>query len=113
MRIVSAVVENVVFKNAAVNASKAVEKGNSLSEFFKLEKSFPPLISQMASVGEETGKLDEVLEKVAHYYDGEVDHMVKGLSAALEPIILILLGGMVGVLIISIITPIYKITSAL
>lgn len=113
LKIVSAVVGNKVMKEACMGAAKAVEKGNSLSDFFKHEKVFPPLISQMASVGEETGQLDSVLEKVAVYYDGEIDHLVKGLSAALEPLILILLGSMVGVLIISIITPIYKITTAL
>jgi len=67
----------------------------------------------MVSVGEETGKMDEVLEKLADYFDGEVDSLIKGFSAAVEPLILILLGSMVGLLIISIITPIYKITSAI
>ena len=67
----------------------------------------------MASVGEETGQLDEVLERVADYFNGEVDHAVEGLSAALEPIILIILGSMVGLLIVSVITPIYKLTTSL
>ena len=57
--------------------------------------------------------MDEVLERVSSYYTGEVDLLVKNLSVALEPIILVMLGSMVGFLIISIITPIYKITSAL
>ena len=74
---------------------------------------FPPLIGQMASVGEETGKLDEMLTQVANFYDSETDHAVKGLSAALEPLILLMLGGMVAVLIISIIVPIYRITSSI
>ncbi|HSX39816.1 MAG TPA: type II secretion system F family protein [Candidatus Saccharimonadales bacterium] len=113
LKIVSAVVVNKQFKDSALQAALNVEKGNSLSDFFKHEKNFPPLIAQMASVGEETGQLNVTLDKVAEYYDSEVDHSVKGLSAALEPIILILLGGMVGVLIISIIVPIYKITSAI
>lgn len=113
LNIVASVVESDAFKKASEESAKQVEKGNSLSSYFKSNPVFPPVVSQMASVGEETGKMDEVLDRVANYYDGEVDHMVKGLSSALEPIILVMLGAMVGFLIISIITPIYKITSAI
>jgi type IV pilus assembly protein PilC len=100
-------------KEATITAAREVEKGNSLSAFFRTDPSFPPLLGQMSTVGEETGQMDQVLERVADYYAGEVDHLVKGLSAALEPLILVMLGGMVGFLIVSIITPIYKITNAL
>lgn len=113
LNIVSKVVTNPKYKEAALSAATAIEKGNSLSEYMKADRSFPPLISQMASVGEETGQLDEVLGRVADFFASETDHAVKGLSAALEPVILILLGGMVGVLIVSIIVPIYKITSSI
>ncbi|RJR26325.1 type II secretion system F family protein [candidate division WWE3 bacterium] len=113
LNIVSSVVSSHAFQVAAQDAARQVEKGNPLSNFFKGNTIFPPVVGQMASVGEETGKMDEVLDRVANYYDGEVDHLIKGLSAALEPIILVMLGAMVGFLIISIITPIYKITSAI
>lgn len=113
LKIVSEVLGNKVFREAALEAAARVEKGNPLSEYFRLNKNFPPMFSQMASVGEETGGLDNALQKVSEYFSTEVDHAVKGLSAALEPLILIMLGGMVGLLIISIITPIYKITSSL
>lgn len=113
LSIVSTVMTSITFRRAIQEAARQVEKGNSLSSYFRNSKLFPPILGQMASVGEETGKMDEVLERVAVYYEGEVDHMVKGLSAALEPIILILLGTMVGFLIVSIITPIYKITSSI
>lgn len=112
--IVSKVVSNTAYKLSCVQAAKRIEKGGTLSEYFKLNKAiFPPIIGQMAVVGEETGQLEMSFSKLADYFDGEVSHAVRGLSAALEPIILILLGGMVGILIISIIVPIYKITSAL
>jgi type IV pilus assembly protein PilC len=104
---------NKDYRDAAFEAAVAVEKGNALSEYVKSTNVFPPLLGQMVSVGEETGQLDEVLDRVANYLEGEVDHSVKGLSAALEPVILLMLGGMVGFLIISIITPIYKITSSI
>ncbi|OGC68682.1 hypothetical protein A2415_01880 [candidate division WWE3 bacterium RIFOXYC1_FULL_39_7] len=113
LNIVSSVVTSHTYQKAALEAAKQVEKGNPLSAYFKGNPIFPPVVGQMASVGEETGKMDEVLDRVANYYDGELDHLIKGLSSALEPIILVMLGTMVGFLIISIITPIYKITSAI
>ncbi|OGC57560.1 hypothetical protein A2976_00920 [candidate division WWE3 bacterium RIFCSPLOWO2_01_FULL_41_9] len=113
LKIVSGVVGSHQYKQGALDAAQVVEKGGSLSDYFKQNKNFPSLLGQMVSVGEETGQLDAVLDKVAGYFAGEVDNAVAGLSAALEPIILILLGSMVGLLIISIITPIYKITTAI
>jgi len=112
LSIVSDVVKNRYYKSASLEAARMVEKGNILSDYMRSNTIFPPLLGQMTKVGEETGKMDEVLDRVAVYFEGEVDHMVSGLSAALEPVILIMLGGMVGFLIVSIITPIYKITSA-
>lgn len=113
LNIVSTIMSSHSLKIAVIDASKQVEKGNSLSSYFKTSKHFPSLLSQMAGVGEETGKMDEVLERVALYYEGEVDNLVKGLSAALEPLILVMLGIMVGFLIVSIITPIYKIMTSI
>lgn len=113
LNIVTKVVINPEYKRGIQQAALTVEKGGLLSGYLKSNKVFPPLLGQMASVGEETGRLDEVFERVGNYFATETDHAVKGLSSALEPVILILLGGMVGLLIVSIITPIYKITSAL
>ena len=113
LNIVSAVVGSSTMRQATLDAATYVEKGNSLSDFFRGNKAFPPLLGQMASVGEETGKMDEVLGRVADYYGGETSATIENLSAALEPIILLLLGSMVGVLIFSIITPIYKITTSI
>ena len=113
LNIVAGVMRNKNFREAAFEAAVAVEKGNALSEYVKSNPVFPALLGQMVSVGEETGQLDEVLDRVANYLEGEVDHSVKGLSSALEPVILLMLGTMVGFLIVSIITPIYKITSSI
>jgi len=113
LNIVSEVVTNSAYKNAAKEAASQIERGTELSEYFKSNSVFPPLVSQMAGVGQETGKMDEVLDKISKYFKSELDHLIRGLSAALEPIILVVLGVMVGFLIVSIITPIYKITSAL
>ena len=113
LNIVSITMSSAGLKRAIQEAARQVEKGNSLSSYFKTNTEFPPLLGQMAGVGEETGKTDEVLERVAVYYEGEVNNLVKGLSSALEPVILVMLGGMVGFLVISVITPIYKLTSSI
>lgn len=113
LNIVAVTMSSMQLKRSIREAAKQVEKGNSLSSYFKSDSSFPNLLGQMSGVGEETGKMDEVLERVAIYYEGEVDNLVKGLSSALEPIILVMLGTMVGFLIVSIITPIYKLTSSI
>lgn len=92
-------------------ASKAVEKGIPLGVALSRTEIFPPILPQMVSVGEETGKLDEVLGKVSVFFEQEADAAVKGLTTAIEPIIMIILGVGVGFLMISIITPIYNLTS--
>lgn len=113
LHIVSDVSTNTKIRKTAIEAASSVEKGNALSDYLRQSDIFPPLIAQMASVGEETGQVDELMAQVAQFYDNETEHAVKGLSAALEPIILIVLGAGVGLLIVSIITPIYKITSSI
>ncbi|MCH7541817.1 type II secretion system F family protein [Patescibacteria group bacterium] len=101
-----------VHRVALERVATLVEKGTTLSKALEKEESFPPIISQMANVGEETGKMDEVLSKVSIYFEQEVDQQVKNLTTALEPIIMIILGVMVGALMVSIVLPIYSITSA-
>jgi len=92
-------------------ASKEVEKGLPLATALARTEIFPPILPEMIAVGEETGKLDEVLGKVSSYFEQEADAAVKGLTTAIEPIIMIILGVGVGFLMISIIMPIYNLTS--
>lgn len=92
-------------------ASKEVEKGLPLATALARTEIFPPILPEMIAVGEETGKLDEVLGKVSAYFEQEADVAVKGLTTAIEPIIMIILGVGVGFLMISIIMPIYNLTS--
>ena len=91
-----------------------VEKGFPVTfAFSKHPEAFPFILSQMVAVGEETGKMDEVLEKVSHVFEVESDQKVKALSSAVEPIILIILGIGVAFIVVSIVMPIYNLTSAL
>lgn len=111
LEISAAAVNNVLYKDAILNAEKQVEKGVPLSVPIRKDPNFDPLLSQMIAVGEETGKMDEVLTKVAGFFESQAAGLVKNLSTALEPIILVVLGLMVGLLVLSIISPIYQLTT--
>lgn len=102
---------NVLFRTAIEEISKKVEKGFPLGDTFAQHKEFPPIVSQMMKVGEETGKLDDTLLKLSKYFETESDNLVRGLTAAIEPIIMVVLGVGVGFIVISVITPIYSLTS--
>lgn len=102
---------NVLFRNAIVDISKKVERGFPLGETFSQYPVFPPIVSQMMKVGEETGKLDDTLLKLSRYFQSESENLVKGLTTAIEPIIMVILGVGVGFIVISVITPIYNLTS--
>jgi len=102
---------NVLFRNAIIEISKKVERGFPLGDTFAQYPVFPPIVSQMMKVGEETGKLDDTLLKLSKYFASESENLVKGLTTAIEPIIMVFLGVGVGFIVISVITPIYNLTS--
>ncbi len=108
--IVSDLTDNPVFKNALKDAYAGVEKGLLFSSLLNLSV-FPKIVSQMIKVGEETGKLDEIFFKLAEYFESESDHTIKNLTVAIEPIVLVILGIGVAFLVISIILPIYQLTT--
>jgi type IV pilus assembly protein PilC len=102
---------NINYKNAIVGISKQVEKGVTIGDAMGYYSLFPPLLIQLVKIGEQTGKIDETLTKASEYFEREVDGAVKGLTTAMEPFIMIVLGVGVAFLIISIITPIYSLIS--
>lgn len=112
INITSSAINNRIISSALQDVSKSVEKGFPLAySFAKHPEAFPFILSQMIAVGEETGKIDEVLGKVSHVFEVESEQQVKSLTVALEPTILIILGIGVAFLIISIILPIYNLTT--
>ncbi len=111
LRIVSEAMESVNYRDALDEAAKKVEKGIPLSQALSVNEVFPPILYQMTSVGEETGKLDEILLKLSVYFETESEQAVKNLTTALEPAIMIVLGLGVGVMVVAIIMPIYSLTS--
>lgn len=111
LRILRNSLDNVLYREAIDEISKKVEKGFPLGDSFAARGEFPPIVSQMIKVGEETGKLDETLRKLSDYFASESEHLVKGLTTAVEPIVMVVLGVGVGFIVISVITPIYNLTS--
>ncbi len=101
-------IDNVVLEDATAKVKKEVEAGNSFGGVLTKLSVFPKMASQMISIGESTGNLDKMLGRVADFYEEEVEIKVKGLSKLIEPVILIVLGGIVGGLLISMYLPIFK-----
>lgn len=102
---------NVRLREGINFVSKQVEKGQSLAKPLRENAVFPSLVSEMMAVGEETGKMEEVLTKLSEYFEGRAEQSSRNLATALEPIIMIFLGVGVGFLIITLILPIYSLTS--
>jgi type IV pilus assembly protein PilC len=108
LRITSTTSGNVILEASVMQARQLVSEGKSLTESFRETGQFPFMLTQMVSVGEATGTLDEMLTKLADFYDEEVDNAVSALLSILEPILMIVVGGMVGALIVSMYLPIFS-----
>lgn len=108
LRITSTTAGNVIIESAIFESRRLVAEGKSLTDAFKESGHFPFMMTQMVSVGEATGTLDEMLTKLADFYDEEVDASVTSLLSILEPVLLIFVGGMVGSLVISMYLPIFS-----
>lgn len=112
LNITAGVVNNTLVSDSLKDVAKQVEKGFPIAfAFGRHPEAFPFILSQMIAVGEETGKMDDVLTKISHIFEVESDEKVKGLTAAIEPIVMIILGLGVGFLVIAVILPIYNLTS--
>ena len=98
---------NRVIEEAINNSQKSIKEGGRISDPLKKSGIFPPMVIQMISVGEETGSLDNMLTKIADFYDTEVDTAVKGLTSMLEPIIMIVLGVVIGTIVIAMFMPMF------
>jgi len=109
--IVESVTSNAIFKKVLRDSHQGVERGLPFSTLLNVPI-FPRIVGQMIKVGEETGKVDEIFFRLSDYFETESDHMVKNLTVAIEPIILVVLGIGVAFLVISIILPIYKLTTS-
>lgn len=109
LSIVESVVENKVIAEVVNKSHTALENGQSLIEPMRKHWAFPPLITQMIAIGEETGSLDLMLGKVADFYEKEVEVSTDRLKAILEPLLIVLLAGLVGVIVSALMIPMFEI----
>lgn len=112
LNIVGEAVDNSIYQDAIAQSAKQVERGFPLALPIIQNKDFPPILGQMVKTGEQTGKLDEILMRMANFFETESEQAVKGLTTAIEPIIMVILGIAVAFMILSIIMPIYQLTSS-
>jgi type II secretory pathway component PulF len=113
LKIASDVVDNSVYKKILLDAAESVRGGNTISASLARFEDIPPLVTQMIKIGEETGKLDFILNKVSAYYRQEVDNILNNLVSLIEPILIISLGIGVAVIVAAIFVPLYGITSSI
>ena len=105
---VAGAVGNAVYFDATKNIQREVSTGNSLTVSMQNTEVFPSMVIQMVSIGEEAGSLDAMLSKVADFYEAEVDDAVEALSSLMEPIIMVVLGTLIGGMVIAMYLPIFK-----
>jgi type IV pilus assembly protein PilC len=109
------VLQNHYFKDVVSKVTEKVQVGESLSSSFDLfgKDVYPLFLSEMLLVGEETGKMSEMLDNIANYYEGEVDQKTKDLSTIIEPFLMVLIGIAVGVFAVAMMLPTYSLVDAI
>lgn len=113
LKITASTAGNLVIEKSVMDVRRQVSEGRSLTQSFSATGRFPFMMSQMVSVGEATGTLDQMLAKLAEFYDDEVSAAVASLLSALEPLLLIVVGGIVGGLILAMYLPIFNLMSSI
>jgi len=103
---------NAVIKKDIKDSITRIRNGSNISDSLAESKSIPQIIIQMTAVGEETGQLDTVLEKVAEFYEQEVDSVIDSMASIIEPVMIVALGGVVGVIVLSVLGPIFSLQGA-
>lgn len=106
LEVTGGAIGNKVIENELKEAAKSVRNGKQLSEPLSQSKHFPAIVPQMLAIGEETGQIDTILIKVADFYEEEVETTIDGLSSLIEPLMIVVLGGMVGLIAASVMGPI-------
>jgi len=102
---------NMVIQNAILKSKDAVEQGRNISTPLAETKVFPPMVVQMVGVGEATGALDAMLAKVADFYEDEVDNAVANLTSLMEPVMIAMLGGIIGFIVVAMYLPIFNLAN--
>lgn len=113
LSISSGVVGNKVFAEIIARISRSVEDGKTISQPVSESPYFPEIVKQMISTAEDTGTLDKVMPRLADYYDKDIERSLKRITTVIEPVLLVVMGGVIGVIVISLILPIFKLTKSI
>ncbi len=113
MEIIGETSGNAVLAEAVNNARSSIREGQKISQPLAQSGLFPSMVTHMIDVGEETGRLSDMLVKVSDFYDNEVDAMIKGLTSLIEPMLIVFMGVVVGFIAISVMAPIFKLVSSI
>jgi type IV pilus assembly protein PilC len=113
LEIVAKTAGNVIVEEVVYDVRESIAEGQTIAEPLSETTVFPAMVVQMISVGEATGALDSMLEKIADFYEDEVDTAVEALTSMLEPILMVFLGGSIGGLVIAMYLPIFKMAGTL
>jgi type IV pilus assembly protein PilC len=113
LEITSKTAGNIIIENAIRTVRTAISEGRTMSEPLEQTGLFPGMVVQMIAVGEATGAMDQMLSKIADFYDEEVDTAVEALTSALEPMLMVFLGGIIGFVVVAMYLPIFKMASAI
>jgi type IV pilus assembly protein PilC len=112
LEITSKTAGNMIIENAIRTVRTAISEGRTMSDPLEQTGLFPGMVVQMIAVGEATGAMDQMLGKIADFYDEEVDTAVEALTSALEPMLMVFLGGIIGFVVVAMYLPIFKMASA-
>jgi type IV pilus assembly protein PilC len=113
METVAHAIDNETFTDVIMGARARIREGDPIGEPLEKSGMFPPMVIQMISIGEETGALDQMLGKVADFYETEVEMQLQSLAAALEPLMIVILGCIVGFIVIALFMPLIAIVASL
>jgi len=113
MEIVAKTAGNIVVEEAIMEVRQRVSEGKDVSGPLMQTRVFPPMVVQMISVGEQTGAMDQMLQKIADFYEDEVDAAVAGLTSLMEPLMIVVLGGIVGTIMIAMYMPIFELAGSI
>ncbi|MCA9331983.1 type II secretion system F family protein [Candidatus Saccharibacteria bacterium] len=113
LRVTAGSMGNKVLEKELLDAAVDVESGKQLSDSLSKSHHYPPIVPQMITIGEETGQIDKILVRIADFYEEEVDATIEGLSSLLEPLMIVVLGGMVGLVAASVMAPLSSLTNSL
>jgi len=113
LAVVRDIVGNAVYEDMVDQTINEVRDGNSLASIFMKSNNVPNMVSQMMAVGEETGRLDDILMRLTNFYSREIDNMVRNMVTLIEPLVMIIMGVAVGVMVAAIILPMYTLSTSL